>query len=265
MNENLINKIDEIISKIGDSDGKLNSVREFLVEYDYATKYLSRLLKVRGMTMYMLLFKQAYFEEGNRKISIRLSELGQNMLSDLGKPMSHDVVKRGISDLVKIGIIEKTPSRPGQINEYTVKLPSELRQVQEFIELEEKPDDEPYDDSTDDFYTDKSKRLEILKRDEYKCFYCLCDLRQDNFYLDHIAPRSNGGYNWKSNLVCACRDCNTRKNADDAEKFLIENYRKGLFSQSEYLLQKNKLNELKSEYEDIKQRHANTQYSKRLV
>lgn len=260
MNENLINKIDEIISKIGDSDGKLNSVREFLVEYDYATKYLSRLLKVRGMTMYMLLFKQAYFEECNRKISIRLSELGQNLLSDLGTPMSHDVVKRGISDLIKIGIIEKTPSRPGQINEYTVKLPSELRQVQEFIELDKNQDAKPYDDSTDDFYSDKLKRIEILKRDEYKCFYCLCDLQQDNFYLDHIFPRSNGGHDWKSNLVVACRDCNTRKNAEDAEKFLIENYRKGLFSQSEFLYQKEKLDVLKSEYDEVKQRHANSQY-----
>jgi|GEM_PF-995425 len=262
MNENIITKIDEIILKTDDSDGKLKSIREFLVEYDYATKYLSRLLKVRGMTMYMLLFKQAYFEEGNRKISVRLADLGQNMLSDIGNPMSHDVVKRGISDLIKIGIIEKTPSKPGQINEYTVKLPSELRQVQEFIKLDKEKNDEPYDDSTDDFYTDKTKRLELLKRDEYKCFYCFCDLQQDNFYLDHIFPRSNGGHDWKSNLVSACRDCNTRKNADDAEKFLMDNYRKGLFSQNEFLEQKRKLDELKSEYEEIKQRHANNVYTK---
>ncbi|NOZ35288.1 MAG: HNH endonuclease [Chlorobi bacterium] len=261
MRKYILNKVDKILSKVNEPEDGSVSLKEFLIEYDYATKYLSRLLKVRGMTMYMLLFKQAYFEEGNRKISMKLSELGQNLLSDLGKPMSHDVVKRGINDLVKIGIVEKNPSRPGQINKYTVKLPSELRQVQEFIENDRNSSEEVYDDSRDDYYTDKAKRLEILKRDEYKCFYCLCDLQQDNFYLDHIFPRSNGGHNWKTNLVTACRDCNTRKNADDAESFLIGNYRKGLFLQSEFLQQKKELDRLRSEYEEIKQRHANKELS----
>jgi hypothetical protein len=257
MKNYILNKVDEILSKTDEPDYESVSLKGFLIEYDYATKYLSRLLKVRAMTMYMLLFKQAYFEEGNRKLSIRLSDLGQNLLSDLGKPMSHDVVKRGINDLMKIGIIEKTPSKPGQVNEYVVKLPSELRQVQEFIEIENRDEIEEYDDSRDDYYTDKEKRIEILKRDDYKCFYCLCDLKQDNFYLDHIFPRSNGGHDWKSNLVASCRTCNTRKNADDAETFLISNYRKGLFAQNEYLEQKEKLDRFKSEYEVIKQRHAN--------
>ena len=74
--------------------------------------------------MYILLFKRAYFEEGKRTITVKLSELGENLLSDLGKPMSHGVVKRGVNDLVRLRIIEKRISKPGQINEYEVKLPS---------------------------------------------------------------------------------------------------------------------------------------------
>ena len=37
------------------------------------------------------------------------------------------------------------------------------------------------DDSKDDFYTDPQKRIELLKREDYKCFYCLCELKRDNF------------------------------------------------------------------------------------
>ena len=257
MKKYILDKSEEIFSKIEEPKYESISIQEFLIEFDYATKYLSRFLKVRAFVMYFLLFKRAYFIEGNRKIAVKLSELGQNMLSDLGKPMSHDVVKRGINDLIKIGIVERLSSKPGQINEYIVKLPSELRQVKEFIELDKNKKEEIYDDSTDDFYTDKNKRLEILKRDEYKCFYCLCELEQNDFYLDHIFPRSNGGHNWKSNLVSACRTCNTKKNADNAETFLLGNYRKGLILQEEYLKQKNKYDTLKTEYEEIKETIAN--------
>ena len=98
------------------------SISDFIKEFDYATRYLSRLLKVRPFVMYILLFKRAYFEEGKRVISIKLSDLGENLLSDLGTPMSHDVVKRGVNDLVRLKIVSKKPSRPGQINEYEVKL-----------------------------------------------------------------------------------------------------------------------------------------------
>ena len=39
---------------------------EFITEFDYATIYLSRLLKVKPFVVYLLLFKKAYFEEGKR-------------------------------------------------------------------------------------------------------------------------------------------------------------------------------------------------------
>jgi len=257
MNIYIINKTKELIDSGTEPDYESISISEFLQEFDYATKYLSRLLKVRGFVIYILLFKRAYFIEGSRNITIKLSEIGRNLLSDLGQPMSHDVVKRGTNDLIKIGIVERLPSRPGQVNEYIVKLPSELRQVQEMIENDKNESPIEYDDSRDDFYTDKMKRLEILKRDAYKCFYCLCELKQDNYYLDHIFPQANGGHNWKSNLVSSCRTCNTKKTATNADPFLLENYRKGLMAQPEYLEQKSKLEKLKSEYEKIKNTAAN--------
>jgi len=250
MNENnLIDKIDNQI--INNENTELIQIKEFLIEYDYATKYLTRLLKVRGFVIYMLLFKRAYFIEGKRNITVKLSDLGKDLLSDLGKPASHEVVKRGVDDLFKLKIIDRVKElKPGQINEYTIKLPSELREVQLMIE-EENKELEIVDDSKNDFYVDKLKRIEILKRDEYQCTYCKCNLEQDNFYLDHIFPQSNGGHNWKSNLVSSCKTCNTRKNATNSYEFLLENYRKSLLTQKEYLEQKNKISELIKQYENL--------------
>jgi len=245
MRKNYIkSKVDKLIETGKEPEYESLSVKDFIIELDYATKYLSRLLKVRPFVMYLLLFKRAYFEEGKRVISVKLSELGENLLSDLGQPMSHDVVKRGVNDLVRLEIVKKRPSKPGQTNEYEVNLPSEIRKVQEMIKRDEEEIEEIIDDSKDDFYTDKQKRLEILKRDDYKCFYCLRELQRDDFYLDHLVPRTQGGQNYKSNLVASCRTCNTKKNASEPEKLLLQNYRNSLLTQEEYQSQKDKLENL---------------------
>jgi len=244
-------KIEELIETGKEPKYESLSIRDFITEFDYATKYLSRLLKVRSFVMYLLLFKRAYFEEGKRMISIKLSELGKNLLSDLGQPMSHDVVKRGVNDLVRLKIVEKRPSKPGQINEYEVRLPSEIRGVEEMIKRDKEKIEEIIDDYKDDFYTDPQKRVEILKREDYKCFYCLHELQRDDFYLDHLVPRTQGGQNYRSNLVASCRTCNTKKNALEPEKFLLQNYRKGLLTQEEYQTQKDKLTKLREEYRRV--------------
>jgi len=245
------NKIEKLIETGKEPEYESLSIRDFVVEFDYATKYLSRLLKVRPFVMYLLLFKRAYFEEGKRIISVKLSELGKNLLSDLGRPMSHDVVKRGVNDLVRLKIIEKKISRPGQINEYEVKLPSEIREVQEMIDKDKGKTRQIIDDSKDDFYADQQKRLEILKREEYKCFYCLKELKEDDFYLDHLVPKTKGGQNYRTNLVASCRECNTKKNVLEPDEFMLRNYRERLLKQAEYQTQKNKLVKLTEEYKKI--------------
>jgi len=217
-------KIGELIKNGKEPKYESLSIIDFIKEFDYATKYLSRLLKVRPFIMYLLLFKKVYFEEGKRIISIKLSDLGKNLLSDFGKPMSHDVVKRGINDLVRLKIIGKQLLKPGQINEYEVKLPSEMREVKDMI-----------------------------KREGFKCFYCLKELQIDDFYLDHLTPRSKGGQNYKSNLITSCKTCNTKKNAIEPEKFLLENYRNGLLTQEEYSVQKDKLTKVREENKRVTQ------------
>lgn len=53
-------------------------------------------------------------------------------------------------------------------------------------------------------------RAFILERDEFVCAYCL---EGQSNHVDHIIPRSKGGSDDPSNLVTACKSCNSAKGA----------------------------------------------------
>ena len=110
------------------------------------------------------------------------------------------------------------------------------RPVPEYSKTE-KPDDT-------DYYTDSERRLMILERDGRKCTYCLVDVAEDSYVLDHIVPVSKGGTNKKFNLVTSCQECNQGKQDEDAIKFLSKNYRAQLISRNEYLKQKDYIENL---------------------
>ena len=52
-------------------------------------------------------------------------------------------------------------------------------------------------------------RRNVLRRDGYRCQYCLT--RRGPMTTDHVLPRSLGGGDSWTNLVCACMRCNNRK------------------------------------------------------
>lgn len=59
-----------------------------------------------------------------------------------------------------------------------------------------------------------AKRLAIYLRDGVACCYCGRDLRgadPRDVTLDHLLPRSAGGSNHETNLVTACRACNSSR------------------------------------------------------
>jgi 5-methylcytosine-specific restriction endonuclease McrA len=55
-----------------------------------------------------------------------------------------------------------------------------------------------------------SKR-NIFLRDEYRCQYCGCEVRESDATLDHVHPLSLGGKNTWENLTTACKPCNWSK------------------------------------------------------
>lgn len=81
----------------------------------------------------------------------------------------------------------------------------------------------------------KGKRQRIYQRDNYTCWYCGKRLVPsttsafDSFAmqsdrsliptLDHLDPRVRGGYDLDSNLVTACRRCNSRKGKKTVEEY----------------------------------------------
>jgi 5-methylcytosine-specific restriction endonuclease McrA len=66
--------------------------------------------------------------------------------------------------------------------------------------------------------------LRILERDRYRCQYCGLD-GMANFEnsmvmsVDFVVPRTRGGKKTASNLVAACRPCNTLKGRREFKSF----------------------------------------------
>lgn len=71
----------------------------------------------------------------------------------------------------------------------------------------------------------KNVRRKIFMITEGKCFYCGCDLEIDNFQVDHLKPKADGGID-SLNRVPACGDCNRIKASKTIEEFrsTIESY-----------------------------------------
>jgi len=66
----------------------------------------------------------------------------------------------------------------------------------------------------------KEKRLAIYLRDGLACCYCGATIEDGAMLtLDHIECCTNGGSNAGSNLVTACRKCNSSRGTRSVESF----------------------------------------------
>lgn len=62
------------------------------------------------------------------------------------------------------------------------------------------------------------ERLAICLRHSFLCVYCLKDLRDapsNEVTMDHLVPYGQGGLTEATNLVLACRACNTSRGSMD--------------------------------------------------
>lgn len=65
-------------------------------------------------------------------------------------------------------------------------------------------------------------RQSIKEHWDYKCAYCKS---KENLTLDHITPRSKGGTDRITNLICACKECNNSKGHEMwSEWYLRQNF-----------------------------------------
>jgi hypothetical protein len=68
----------------------------------------------------------------------------------------------------------------------------------------------------------KERRLGLYIRDGFQCMYCGRDLKNApaaDVTLDHLIPCIKGGTNENSNLVTACRACNSSRGCKDLADF----------------------------------------------
>ena len=72
----------------------------------------------------------------------------------------------------------------------------------------------------------KKRREAIYRRDKGRCFWCKKALAFDEATMDHVIPKSLGGYAMASNLVTACGPCNQRRGNDLDLESLPERYRR---------------------------------------
>jgi len=57
----------------------------------------------------------------------------------------------------------------------------------------------------------KFSRRNVYARDHYRCQYCGDHFSEESLTYDHVVPRSSGGRREWTNIVSACRPCNSRK------------------------------------------------------
>ena len=206
------------------------TLEQYVVENSYITKYLSRIVKDKALSIYHVLFHLTYFETGKSTIVIPWANVGAFVVSEQGRVIKNNsTVKRRLGDLYQNKCITVNRQRGGA-NEITVHLPSESPACRELIEREESASLEKETVDEADYYSDPERRLMILDRDKRKCTYCLIDVSEDSYQLDHIIPPSKGGTHRKFNLVTSCEGCNQRKQDEDAIQFLRSNYQNHLIS-----------------------------------
>ncbi|RUU23681.1 hypothetical protein EOD10_04405 [Mesorhizobium sp. M7A.T.Ca.TU.009.01.3.2] len=54
-----------------------------------------------------------------------------------------------------------------------------------------------------------------------RCYWCSEAFVGDNHTIDHLTPLSRGGSNYPSNLVCACRSCNSQKGPKTPDEYRL--------------------------------------------
>src|SRR5690606_38522313 len=58
------------------------------------------------------------------------------------------------------------------------------------------------------------------KLQEGICYYCEGKFSRKNLTMDHKVPLARGGTSSKNNIVCCCKDCNSKKQSQNSVDFI---------------------------------------------
>jgi hypothetical protein len=189
--------------------------------------FLAPRLDCYEQMIYHYLFRHTRLE-GKLDITVGTRTIQASIGAGMGKegsPPSQRVISDKLRTLERKGCI-KILERSVQGTFLEVLLPHEIPGV-----VVDTPQLAPEDLETLDFFNDPQRRLAIFRRENGQCFWCLRGITEANYSLDHVKPRSGPveDHTYK-NLVSCCFECNSRKQATQAEEFLRRLYRDGLLS-----------------------------------
>jgi hypothetical protein len=141
--------------------------------------------------------------------------------------MSEDKVRRALRSMNKKGCIQiEDRNRNGHV--VRLLLPAEIERLQSEMAVAQ-----PVDVEKLDFFADRRYLAAILRRDGDECFYCGRGVTAETVVLDHVIAEAIGGDSSHRNIVAACHECNSVKQAVPADDYLRQLYRKGVLSQAD--------------------------------
>jgi hypothetical protein len=141
--------------------------------------------------------------------------------------MSEDKIRRSVRSMAVKGCI-RIEDRGKNGHLVRVLLPSDIDAVRAARAV-----DDPVDLESIDFHTDRRYLYAIVQRENGECFYCGRVITLDTAVLDHVVADVDGGGNSHRNIVAACHECNSLKQAAAPDDFVRRLYRGGLLSQQD--------------------------------
>lgn len=200
----------------------MNEFKDFFIEFQ---DYLAPKLDVYEQAIYLYIARHT-IAAGKREEIIGFKSARKKMAFGVGKAgtsPSEGIIYEKLKSLESKGCIKVLSSeRLG--TRVQLVAPSEIPGVipaavtERSVSIEEM-----------DFFEVPENRKLILEREDWKCFYCLTALNENNNVIEHVVSRPKGDNSYR-NVVAACRQCNNRKNSTNAEDFLRVLYREGILS-----------------------------------
>lgn len=214
---------------------------EFAQVFAQFQDHLAPRLDVYEQAIYLYVLRHTFIE-GKRETVIGFKSARKKLAFGIGKagtPPSEAVVYEKVRGLalkgcIKIHSSERTGTR------VQIFLPSEIPGVIPPIRIESETDIEEQD-----FFSVSENRKRILEREEWRCFYCLAKLDENNHVIEHVQSRPDGSNSYR-NVVAACRRCNNCKGSTAVEDFLRSLYRDGILSGDELQVRVKLLERLRS-------------------
>ncbi len=194
-------------------------VEKFLTDFQ---DHLAPRLDTYEQAIYLYLFRHTRLV-GLKEAVVGFKSARRRMACGIGKkgePMSENSAYEKLQSLQKKGcIVILDSNRDGR--KIRLNLPSEIPGVVVPGEAEVVPNLE-----AEDFFEVEGNRIRILAREGHHCFYCIRQLNDDNYVIEHVVSRPVGENGYR-NVVAACRQCNNRKASSSAEDWLRTLYREG--------------------------------------